>query len=612
MKAHTVSDPRALQNSFHLEAVALAKMHSLKTVWGVRPCIDLKAKTLYLPRIPFVSDPIKLQSLKSKFRRWVAHECGGHARFTDPETYDRFIDDIQEIQNLWDLFMDFEDPRVDKEYSQVYAGSKMALDNGLKAMIEDKEIRDGSKSPYDALSCFVHYYGRIFHTGQDFLLDYLELARTRLTTFLEESGVHRLEAMLSTVFPTLKNSDHSLIAAKQTLDLIQEIAEEQKERQQQNPQPQSNEEEEADDSEASDSSGGKSGSDGNDDTSESDSPSQSNEEGEGDDGVDTTQDKTPGDEDSDPDASAQDILESTSEGDTATEASRAFAQAVDEVIDDEDSGAGAFTSASPALGSDGNATTAEPDEGTYFEYRNQTSGTVASLKNHVRNLILSMTRARKISTNSGPRLKQKNLWKVKMGNLNVYERKIKTPLPKSAISLVIDLSDSMTWDQPPKLTMASQVVIALAEVLQAIGTPFEVLGFGGFNHHPAGLVEIKPFNQSFPMARGKLGGMAKAAGGGTPLAEALFEAGLRLVSREEDRKLLFVITDGEPADREAAKDMANRLVLSGITTVGVGIDTNSGRDLFNRWAVVHSANDLGTEILNALYETLTGNARLVA
>jgi nitric oxide reductase activation protein len=62
------------------------------------------------------------------------------------------------------------------------------------------------------------------------------------------------------------------------------------------------------------------------------------------------------------------------------------------------------------------------------------------------------------------------------------------------------------------------------------------------------------------------------AEGGTPMAEALEESGPDLLCQSTDRKILVVITDGDPFGGPAASaKIVRRLQQAGVEVVGVGI-----------------------------------------
>ena len=64
------------------------------------------------------------------------------------------------------------------------------------------------------------------------------------------------------------------------------------------------------------------------------------------------------------------------------------------------------------------------------------------------------------------------------------------------------------------------------------------------------------------------------------MAEALWYAASQLIYRKEERKIIMVITDGEPDHQADTQDIISLCERSGIELVGVGIQTDSVERLF--------------------------------
>jgi cobalamin biosynthesis protein CobT len=195
-----------------------------------------------------------------------------------------------------------------------------------------------------------------------------------------------------------------------------------------------------------------------------------------------------------------------------------------------------------------------------------------------------------------------------------------------------------------RIGLATKACVALAESLDAAGVPFEVLGhmthipnsdaitayydFDDEKDRPIGRVEsvlmplFKSFNQTLRQARGAMGAMESLPDGANADADAILMAGERLLKRREKRKILMVLSDGEPAWRSRMKgkgsnweDYANQLTrdvvhtmeAKGIETVGIGIQSTSVASFYERHAVVSNMDDLGKQMLDQLGKVLLGN-----
>jgi len=63
--------------------------------------------------------------------------------------------------------------------------------------------------------------------------------------------------------------------------------------------------------------------------------------------------------------------------------------------------------------------------------------------------------------------------------------------------------------------------------------------------------------------------------GSSPLAEAIWFAGCRLLQQREERKLLLVLTDGIPDDLDEAVTVLGLARISNIEVKGVGLNDPS-------------------------------------
>lgn len=58
--------------------------------------------------------------------------------------------------------------------------------------------------------------------------------------------------------------------------------------------------------------------------------------------------------------------------------------------------------------------------------------------------------------------------------------------------------------------------------------------------------------------------MVGECGGGTPLLEAITHASFRLAEREETKKVMFIITDGEPNEPDEVREVMDALIADGV------------------------------------------------
>ena len=120
-----------------------------------------------------------------------------------------------------------------------------------------------------------------------------------------------------------------------------------------------------------------------------------------------------------------------------------------------------------------------------------------------------------------------------------------------AVSLLLDLSASLA-DVPEgctqsKLELSQEAVSLLAWAVDQMGDPLAIGGFHSDTRHNVRFWHFKGYNESWgDEVKGRLAGME--ANFSTRMGAAIRHAGHYLGHQQADKKLLLVLTDGEPAD----------------------------------------------------------------
>lgn len=171
-----------------------------------------------------------------------------------------------------------------------------------------------------------------------------------------------------------------------------------------------------------------------------------------------------------------------------------------------------------------------------------------------------------------------------------------------AVLLLVDLSQSVNDGLPGSeetvLTLSRAAVALLASAISALGDELAIAGFHSNTRHEVRYLHIKGFAEPWgdtPKAR-----LAGAAGAySTRMGAALRHASHLLSGRRADKRLLLVLTDGQPADVDVADPEhliadaamavreAGRL---GLYTHCISLDGQAdayvGRIFGSRWTVV--------------------------
>ena len=135
--------------------------------------------------------------------------------------------------------------------------------------------------------------------------------------------------------------------------------------------------------------------------------------------------------------------------------------------------------------------------------------------------------------------------------LRVYSRQHLHSRQDVTVLLLLDLSESMNdrgaQAQPSALELTRDASLLLATVLERLGLRFAVHGFSSNGRHEVGYTRFKDFGECCRAAvQDRLADMR--AGLSTRLGAALRHAGAALEDQPGERRLLLVITDGQPSD----------------------------------------------------------------
>jgi nitric oxide reductase activation protein len=194
----------------------------------------------------------------------------------------------------------------------------------------------------------------------------------------------------------------------------------------------------------------------------------------------------------------------------------------------------------------------------------------------------------------------------------VWSRKTVPSRPRSAWSLLVDLSGSMRHDGRIKATLSA--VALFAETLVRLRIPFRIDGFQDE------LIPFVDFDQPFDASsRRRLGEMTlevqgrRPGGHNTPAfnddGPCLLAAAGHLLARPEQDRLLMVLCDGHPEGRrsgmkdleQAIQKLQPRLTLVGL---GLGPDTSHVTQLYPvaraNLAVEHLATEVGALLQDQL------------
>ncbi len=191
-----------------------------------------------------------------------------------------------------------------------------------------------------------------------------------------------------------------------------------------------------------------------------------------------------------------------------------------------------------------------------------------------------------------------------------------------AVVVLMDLSEStnetMAGSDKTVLQLTREAATLVATAISGIGDPFALHGFASDGRHDVQYYRFKDFPQKFDdEVKSRLAGMT--GGLSTRMGAALRHAGHHLMKQPERRKLILLVTDGEPADiderdpqhlRHDTKKAVEELYSKGVLTYCLTLDPNADayvKRIFgeNNYTIIDNVNRL-PEKLPTLFASLTG------
>ncbi len=190
-----------------------------------------------------------------------------------------------------------------------------------------------------------------------------------------------------------------------------------------------------------------------------------------------------------------------------------------------------------------------------------------------------------------------------------------------AVLLLLDLSESIN-DVPQGakstiLQLSQEAAALLAASVEALGDPLAIGGFNSNTRNEVSYSHFKAFGEPWgEVPKARLAGMK--AGHSTRMGAALRHAGAYLAKRKEEKRLLLVLTDGEPHDIDVADPKylqddthiaVGELASKGVSTYCISLDPNADdyvADIFgrNNFTVIDRVESL-PEKLPKLFMSLT-------
>lgn len=226
-------------------------------------------------------------------------------------------------------------------------------------------------------------------------------------------------------------------------------------------------------------------------------------------------------------------------------------------------------------------------------------------------------------------LNDREIWRAGLGDKNLFRKRQRTVAINAAVTLLVDCSGSMSGD---KIEIASNTAMVMAETLDLVGVPFEVLGFtqqyhgmssrevdrlrdlGYTRHYPLWNMIFKRFDRPLDKkTKSMIGAIPAISLCNNIDGESIRWAASRLAQRKEDKRILIVLSDGWPAgwsEYNSSADLKNvckMIEASGaINLFGIGICDDAPAEYYKDYAIIDDVDQLAKTAYGKISTFLKG------
>ena len=221
---------------------------------------------------------------------------------------------------------------------------------------------------------------------------------------------------------------------------------------------------------------------------------------------------------------------------------------------------------------------------------------------------------------------------IKFDN-EVFRRKQFSTAIDTAVSLVVDMSGSMSGN---RLHLARDCTIAIAEALENTKVELEIVGhsttYRGGEHTSGGeehvshitngrynrkdtirMTMFKAFSERLTHCHTAIGNMMNCSHCANADGDAWLYAYERLIQQPQRRKVMLCLADGYPAyhtdfgdEYQRTADVVAYMEKHGVDVIGVGIQSDCVKNYFRKYVVINDLNELSKAVMDSLGKALLG------
>lgn len=524
---------------------------------------------------------------------YLAHEAA-HVRMTN-------FDDVRDAGTcsafLGAMLNIFEDCRIEREMIKLYPGTARTLNAVAAYMVDQRhfEIPTGDTHPARILEAYCLYFLRCKVIGQHAIEDTL-VATTAVYEQVIPKGVQVRLAVLLGRAGQLKSTADALVLSREVLRMVEEEAQKEQDAQQPAPQSQPSLQDSTQPQAGSGQAGGQ-GSAGGDagnaqGTGSGSSSGQSSGQGTASASASITGD--------DADASSPGVMQQILD-----------ARADDHLKDKTDA-------LRADLNSGADQTAPVVNVPTALEVMNDQAsgqmliGQVAAASSRIQSQLMGLVQSSQRNGYTPGRhrrhLDTNRLHRLVSGDTRIFRRSAERKHPDTAVHLLVDMSSSMDKLMPSGehvYEVARDAAMALALGLEKInGVNPAVTFFCKNSRQP--VWSVVKHGQKVSRNAGRF---SFSPDGGTPMTEAIWYSAFELSKTRERRKMVLVVTDGEPNNVGSCQHVVQLCQRSGIEMIGIGVGKGAKvASLFASSIQIESVKDLKHTLFQLMSDALTGVA----
>ena len=227
----------------------------------------------------------------------------------------------------------------------------------------------------------------------------------------------------------------------------------------------------------------------------------------------------------------------------------------------------------------------------------------AQIRARLRGMVQSSQDNRNHAKRHGLRVATHRLAALQAGESRLFIQRQPRIAPNAAVHLLVDISGSMGKPigegNRKYFHVANEAALALDMALEGIpGVVPAVSYFPGIHQEVS--IALLP-KQS---VRHRAACFDQKPRGCTPMAQAMWFAANSLLAQKQKRKLMIVLTDGDPDDWAATHDIVDRCRRSSFELLGIGIQTRSVEKFFPQSIVINDVKDLKRELFEVTQQLL--------